>query len=130
LPKRYPRSFTEVEKEGVAIRSNGEPIAYVISPQEFETTRLARAKRALTALDQLSSEISRNAVEQGLDRNESGRDLDRKAREPRRRHYVLVSAAVWPNSIPGHAVRQIVLSDLVLSSASLEAEYRDVFFTC
>jgi hypothetical protein len=47
---------------------------------EFETTRLARAKRAVAALDELSSEIARNAVEQGLDRDELVTDLDRKAR--------------------------------------------------
>ena len=75
-----PALLPEVAKEGVAIRSNGVPIAYVISPQEFETTRLARAKRALSALDDLSGEITKNAAEGGLDLHELVRDLDRKSR--------------------------------------------------
>ena len=75
-----PGLLPEVARESIAIRSNGKPIAYVISPLEFETTRLARAKRALAALEELSSEIARNAVEQGLDRDELVTDLDRKAR--------------------------------------------------
>jgi PHD/YefM family antitoxin component YafN of YafNO toxin-antitoxin module len=73
-----PALLAEVAKEGVAIRSNGVPIAYVISPQEFETTRLARAKKALEALDDLSAEMTRNADEQGLGLHELVRDLDRK----------------------------------------------------
>ena len=73
-----PRLLREVEREAVAIESEGREVAYLVSPQEYATTREARTRRLLEAMEALQDEVAKNASKQGLDINDLARDLDRK----------------------------------------------------
>jgi len=69
----------ELDKEPVVIRKDGRDIAYLISPDEFETTREARTRRLLDISDIASAEIEENVRLKGLDRFELMKSLERKA---------------------------------------------------
>jgi len=73
-----PGLLRDVEREAVAIEDNGRQVAYLVSPQEYETTREAKTKRLVEATAALQNEIAKNAREKGLDLGELMRDLDRK----------------------------------------------------
>jgi len=75
-----PSMLHEVDRESIAIRSDGRPVAYLVSPREFETTREARGKQAIEALKALQTEVALNVEQHGLSVDELMRDLDRKAR--------------------------------------------------
>ena len=73
-----PRLLREVDKEAVAIESEGREVAYLVSPREYATTREAKTRRLLEAMSELQDEVAKNASEKGLDLNELAKDLDRK----------------------------------------------------
>jgi PHD/YefM family antitoxin component YafN of YafNO toxin-antitoxin module len=75
-----PSMLREVDRESIAIRSGGRPVAYLVSPREFETTREARAKQAIEAMEALQTEVATNIEQCGLSMDELMRDVDRKAR--------------------------------------------------
>ena len=69
----------ETEQGAVAIQQDGREVAYLISPEEFETTREARRQRLIDASNAASAEIAKNVREKGLDLDDLMRSLDRKA---------------------------------------------------
>lgn len=73
-----PGLLRDVEREAVAIENDGCQVAYLVSPQEYATTREAKTKRLLDATVALQNEIAKNVREKGLDLDELMRDLDRK----------------------------------------------------
>ena len=68
-----------VPHEAVAIQSDGRNVAFVISPEEYETIHLARNQRLIAATERLSSRIAERAEADGLDLGDLMRSLDRKA---------------------------------------------------
>jgi antitoxin (DNA-binding transcriptional repressor) of toxin-antitoxin stability system len=78
IASALPGLLREVEKESVAIESDGRQVAYLVSPREHATTREAETKRLLEATAALQDEIAKNVREKGLDLDELMRDLDRK----------------------------------------------------
>ena len=74
-----PSLLQGVEEGAVAIEQDGREIAYLISPEEFATTREARRQHLLDASDALSAEIAKNVREKGLSLEDLMRSLDRKA---------------------------------------------------
>ena len=74
-----PSLLQRVEQGAVAIQQDGREIAYLISPEEFETTREARRQRLIEATNALSAEIAKNVREKGLSLDDLMRSLDRKA---------------------------------------------------
>ena len=78
IASALPGLLREVEKESVVIESDGRQVAYLVSPEEYATTREAKTKHLLESMSALQDEIQRNVREKGLDLNELMRDLDRK----------------------------------------------------
>lgn len=47
----------QVASEPLAIERNGEPVAFIVSPAEYATTRAARGMAAVDALNRVHGEI-------------------------------------------------------------------------
>jgi len=78
IATELPGLLSVVERESIAIRSDGRSVAYLISAQQFESTSEFKRQRLLEASRALSDEIEQNVARHGLDLDELMRDLDRK----------------------------------------------------
>ena len=66
-----------VGKQTVFIQKEGNTVAVIVSPAEYESTREARAERAIRAMDRLGEYMQTVATPEELDELEKA--LDRKA---------------------------------------------------
>ena len=74
-----PSLLQGVEQGAVAIQQDEREIAYLVSPEQFATTREASRQRLIDASHAASAEIAKNVREKGLDLDDLMRSLDRKA---------------------------------------------------
>jgi PHD/YefM family antitoxin component YafN of YafNO toxin-antitoxin module len=78
IATELPGLLSVVERESIAIRSDGAPVAYLVSPRQFESTNEFKRQKLLEASRALSDDIQANVAKHGLDLDELMRDLDRK----------------------------------------------------
>jgi PHD/YefM family antitoxin component YafN of YafNO toxin-antitoxin module len=69
----------EIDKDTFAIERDGRKVAYLISPEEYATTRKARGQALLEAYGALSVEIADKASRGEVDVDDLMRSLYRKA---------------------------------------------------